>query len=660
MFSRVKRSLALRFEQLVARGILAQLGVVAILVVSISLVGGLLIHQLDPEFDNFGEALWWAFEHMLVPEFIDGDDNFARRSVGTVLVVLCAMLFIGTVVAILVQWLDSVRRRLELGLTPISDKGHYVLLGWSSRTPTILKSIVSSQHRVGHYERPARARHPRLAVLVDGADSLLLQRLRALLGSHWRSGRVRVRSGSPLSATDMQSVDVTNAAVIVVPAADTPSTSAMDADTRTVKTLMSLDASLESEAFGDHPLVVAELRDPRNRQTLKALYKGPMEIIAGDEIIARIIAQSVRHPGLSHVYAQLLSDADGNDLYTFQDPKFVGQPAGELINSFPDGICLGVVRPRGDSFEALLNPPTALTLESGDRIALLAANRTGAAPPGSGGDQGAPRNRREPEAPRDECRRVLILGWNHRVPLILSILCEFAPESFEIDVASAVPAQRREKQIAAAGLSDHRLSLRQLELDYTVPGNLERVDPANYDKVILLPSERLGSRAESDARSILGYLLVGELLEPAAATPSVLVELADPENKALFARRRGEILDTPGIVSHMITRISLHRELRAVFDELFGSAGSEIRFRSLADYGLAGENAFSALQQAARDQGEIAIGIRRAAGIGTPSGGVELNPGRDTVLQLGEGDELIVVTTPDSHDGSQAGISDSD
>ena len=208
MFSRVKRSLALRLEQLVARGILAQLGVVAILVLLISLVAGLLIHQLDPEFDNFGAALWWAFEHMLVPEFIDGDDNFARRTVGTVLVVLCAMLFIGTVVAILVQWLSLVRRRLELGLTPIADKGHYVLLGWTSRTPTILKSIVSSQDRVGRYDRQTGARHPRLAVLTDRADEALFRQLRVLLGTSWRSGRVRVRGGSPLRCSMILSPSV--------------------------------------------------------------------------------------------------------------------------------------------------------------------------------------------------------------------------------------------------------------------------------------------------------------------------------------------------------------------------------------------------------------------------------------------------------------------
>jgi hypothetical protein len=37
-------------------------------------------------------------------------------------------------------------------------------------------------------------------------------------------------------------------------------------------------------------------------------------------------------------------------------------------------VLLGVVRPRGDGFQALLNPPNKLRLEPGDRIAMLASS----------------------------------------------------------------------------------------------------------------------------------------------------------------------------------------------------------------------------------------------------------------------------------------------
>jgi hypothetical protein len=204
-------------------------------------------------------------------------------------------------------------------------------------------------------------------------------------------------------------------------------------------------------------------------------------------------------------------------------------------------------------------------------------------------------------------------------------------------------------------LSAGQLEIRQLEFDYTVPAYLESVDPAAYDNVVLVASERLKPGAESDARAILGCLLLREMMGTGGEVPPVLVELTDPSNAALFENRRGEIIVSPLIVSHMLTRVALRRELRAVFDELFSSSGCEILFRRLGDYGLAGslscspdhsgEYTFADLQRAADARGEIAIGIRRSGQTRTPRGGVEINPGRDERLQLNDDDELIVLTT---------------
>ena len=145
---------------------------------------------------------------------------------------------------------------------------------------------------------------------------------------------------------------------------------------------------------------------------------------------------------------------------------------------------------------------------------------------------------------------------------------------------------------------------------------------------------------------ILGYLLLRELMSAEAEAPSVLVELTDLDNAPLFENRRGEIIVSPIIVSHMLARVALRRELRAVFDELFSSGGCEIFFRHIADYGLVpGEYSFADLQRAADTRGEIAIGIRWAGQDQTQGGGVQLNPRRDEHLKLNITDELIVLTT---------------
>jgi hypothetical protein len=268
-----------------------------------------------------------------------------------------------------------------------------------------------------------------------------------------------------------------------------------------------------------------------------------------------------------------------------------------------------------------------------------------------------------PGRPAPKCealprRRVLVLGWNHRVPALLEEFSAYSEEAFAIDIVSEVSAAKREKRIKARALYTEHLEIRQLEFDYTVPAYLESVDPAGYDNLVLLSSERLESDAESDARTTLGYLLLQQMMEGAAKPPPVLVELSDPDNVPLFENRRGEVIVSPLIISRMLARVALRRELRAVFDELFGSGGSEIFFRRIADSGLAenhnesevpdaGERvySFADLQRAADARGEIAIGIRRTGQDDKPGGGVQLNPGRDERQRLNDDDEIIVLTT---------------
>ncbi len=421
---------------------------------------------------------------------------------------------------------------------------------------------------------------------------------------------------------------------------------------------MTMGAALEETPPEEPPLVVVELQDTRHASTLRSLYPGPMEIIAGDEVISRLLVQNVRQPGLSHVYAEFVSDVSGSQIYVREEPQLTGVSVLHLAYAFPEGVLLGLVRPQGDGFQALLNPPDDLRLEANDRIAVLAPSYADAAPPESIDAVLELQERPAPERQAPGRRRVLVLGWNHRVPALLEEFSSYAGEAFAIDIVSQVSAAKREKRIKAEALSTEHLEIRQLEFDYTVPAYLESVDPASYDNLVLLSSERLKSDAESDARTILGYLLLRQLMAGAAKAPPMLVELNDQDNVTLFNNRRGEVIVSPLIISRMMARVALRRELRAVIDELFSSGGSEIFFRRITDYELAenldksavpdaGERvySFTDLQRAADARGEIAIGIRRTGQDGRPGGGVQLNPGRDERLRLNEDDDLIVLTT---------------
>ena len=645
MFSKLRNSFVFRLEQVITRGPLWRFGLMLLAVISVALAGGVLARAVAPGFESVADAVWWAFLRLTDPGYLGEDQGVAKGTVAIAITLLGYVIFTGALIAILVQWLDATMERLELGLTPVALEAHFVVAGWTSRSPMILDEILVSQGRVGRFLRRRGVNRLRLVVLTECADAIFREQIKLELGPHWNAGQIILRSGSPLNLEDLERVDFAHAGAILIPSFDTGSNSMLDVDARTVKTLMTMGAALDGVPAHEQPLVVVEVQEMQYRETLQALYSGPMEIIAGAEVISRMVVQNVRHPGLSHVYSELLSDTKGSQIYVREEPQLTGAAVKELAYAFPTGVFLGLVRPSGEGFEALLNPPDDLCLARGDRIAVLAPSYEDVAPPETLPPPPDLPARQVPKARKLKERRVLILGWNHRVPALLREFSSYSEESFVIDIVSQVQAAKREKRVADVLASSDRLKVRQLEFDYAVPADLKGMDPSRYDNVVLLSSERLKSGNESDARTILGYLLLRNLI-PDDSHPPVLVELMDPDNAALFEDRSGEVIVSPFVVSLMLARVALRRELRAVFDELFTSGGAELFFRKLSDYGLsAGEYDFAELRRHVDSAGEVAVGIRRSGPDGAADGGVHINPERGKRLQMDEADELIVLAT---------------
>jgi hypothetical protein len=196
--------------------------------------------------------------------------------------------------------------------------------------------------------------------------------------------------------------------------------------------------------------------------------------------------------------------------------------------------------------------------------------------------------------------------------------------------------------MARYGVEPERVALSHIEGDYNAPPDLERVAPATYDNVVLLGSNWLESSAEADARTILGHLLLREML-PDDSPVEIVTELLDTGNRALFSHRATEVLISPLILSHMLAQVALRPELRAVFDELFGPGGPELAFVPAEDFGLIGEPVrFADLQRHAWQRGATALGVRLAhadAGRAT----IRLNPPRNQTRTLEAGDHLVLL-----------------
>src|SRR5690606_4943900 len=109
--------------------------------------------------------------------------------------------------------------------------------------------------------------------------------------------------------------DFIHASAVIMPAADFAAGGPDQADTRTIKTLLSMTNHPSSTSGTVLPLAVAEIFDSRKIAIARHAYGGPLEVLASDSIIGRLLAQNVRHPGLSHVYGELLTHGRGSEIY---------------------------------------------------------------------------------------------------------------------------------------------------------------------------------------------------------------------------------------------------------------------------------------------------------------------------------------------------------
>jgi hypothetical protein len=208
---------------------------------------------------------------------------------------------------------------------------------------------------------------------------------------------------------------------------------------------------------------------------------------------------------------------------------------------------------------------------------------------------------------------------------------------------STIAVEDREKRLRQNDVQPQRLQVAHLVGDYAVPGDLAAVQLAAYHNILIVGSDRFDTAEDADARTLMGYYLVRELLEGVVRGPHLLVQLRDPSNADLFDNIDTEVLATGEILSHVIAQIALRADLRLVFDLLLGPEGPEVVFRDVSDFALGTSFTFSDLLDAAAAHGETALGLQLATASGG-KGGVILNPRRHHKFAEADCKAVVVLT----------------
>ncbi|MGR4881213.1 NAD-binding lipoprotein [Streptomyces sp. LARHCF249] len=620
-----------RFDHLVAGGTAALIGWLALACLAVVVPASAVLVWADRSapatLSGRLTAVWVSVGQTLKIGGAVGPPLYVLASVALALV---ALLFVSTLVSLITTGINRRIMSLRLGHSTVLEAGHTVVLGWSDQIFPVAAELVAAN---------ANQRRSAIAVLAPKDKVEMEDEISTRLTDRGRT-RIICRNGSTTDPTELVRVSPQTAkAVLVLP----PGGEAGDA--HVVKTLLALNAAVPG---GGETVVVAAVRDARNRVTAR-LAAGPGgHVLCVDDIIARLLVQTARQPGLSLVYQELL-DFAGDEFYTVAAGDLTGRPFGEALLSFATSCAVGLLHADG---RVALNPdPDTAVIGPSDRIIVISQDDDTALPV----DVGPCVDEEAIVAARPRlavAERLLLLGWNRRAPFLVDQLDQYVSPGSALDVVALDDG-------AGSGCTTairRRLEVAFRSGDITDPQVLDKLDVPSYDSVIVIgeadpaatgpaaPSDQEESLA--DDRTLVTLLHLRAIAEAAGRELILTTEMSDDGNRLLAPAREGADFIVSGrLISLLMTQISESRYLAAVFDELFDAAGSEFHLKPAADYVRAGrEVSFATLVESARRRRECAVGYRLRAQAATgPGYGLRINPDKRERVRLSEGDWLIVL-----------------
>jgi voltage-gated potassium channel Kch len=621
-----------RFENTLSKGTIAIIGWLALLSAAIIVLAGLVLAVMrvgqDPADHEhpygFFEGMWQSMLRTMDPGVVAGDNGWQLRLLMMV-VTIGGIFIVSILIGTITSGLEARLAELRKGRSRVIEDGFTLILGWSSKVYSIIGELLIANEN---------QKDPCIVILAERDKIEMEDEIRAKFPST-RNTRVICRSGNPLDLDDLAVVDPHSARSIIVlaPEAENP-------DIHVIKSVLAITNNPSRKPEPYH--IVAEIREPRNLEAARLVGGDEAIYIQGEDLIARVTAQTCRQSGLSVVYTELL-DFDGAEIYFKQEPGLAGRTYREVIAAYEDSTVMGILR--GSDGACLINPPMDTTFASGDQvIAISEDDDTLVLRPDAGGglpDTSALAQReRLPAAPE----RVLILGWNGKAQAIIEELDNYVAPGSETIVICRQEGVR--DTLVSVAKRMQRQKVRFADGDITHSATLAAVKAASFEHVILLSCSDLPLQ-EADAKTLITLLHLRNLADAAGTRLSIVSEMMDIRNRALAQiARADDFIVSDKLVSLMMSQLSENKNLDKVFKVLFSSEGSEIYIRPMTDYIKLGSTVdFYTVLEAAARKGETAIGYRlmKDADDKSRGYGVNVNPKKSEKHTFGENDKIVVL-----------------
>jgi voltage-gated potassium channel Kch len=619
------------FDNTLSRGTPALIAWLAIVTIVFLTVASIVLALLGTAPRNesgavlsFPALMWHNLMRTLDAGTMGGDSGPLPHLLLMLAVTLGGVFIVGTLIGLISNGVGNQIEELRKGRSLVAETDHIVILGWNDRIFSIMgELILGNEHRKRNV----------IVIMADRDKVAMDDEVRERIDDS-KTTTVVCRRGNPIDLGDLRLVNFNAARAIVVlsPEGDDP-------DAEVIKSILAVTNHPDRRPEKFH--IVAEIRERRNMEPARLVGRDEAQLIETGETIARVIAQTCRQTGLSGVYTELL-DFGGDEIYFKRDAGLDGLSFADSLFAFDTSSVLGVKTAEG---LVQLNPPMDRRFASGDEVIVIAADaasvRLGKHSPSIDASLlvEKPASVAAPE-------RTLLLGWSSRAPIIIRELDNYVAPGSVMTVVADSPS-------IAEDIEALRPLLVRQELDFrrgnsSDRANLESVGPEQYEHIIVLCYADDLPVQKADAKTLVTLLHLRDIESKSGANRySIVSEMLDVRNRELAEiTQADDFIVSENLTSLLVAQVTENRDLRAVFDDIFDSDGSEIYLRPASDYVALGKPmTYWHVVEGARRRGEVAIGYRLTGDNGDASSadGVRVNPPKSSTVTFAANDRVIVV-----------------
>lgn len=530
-------------------------------------------------------------------------------------VTLLSVILIGFAAGLITTFLSACVDQLRMGRQDVAQRMHTVLIGWSPTTPKIVKELIDANKSEGG--KP-------ILILANKEKAYMDAELRRQVPLNQRHGsKVFTRTGCGSRMIDLEMVAASDArAILLLP----PSKRGIDEVVSTLAAILHcpdiakrIDEIKKKNADGKPGFtVIAPVSNKAGIELLKSMYGDKVgRWIAHDEAVANLIALAARQSGLSNVYEELFSFANGSEAYIFPSTdrrtSTIGTPFTErrmkkrsclvtdvtgltfreIQHGFEKSCPIGI---RAIDKAIELNPRPDRIIKAGEELIMLAEDNE--AYHMSFDTEKARKhgnNIHFSSAPnQNDLIHTLIFGTGGNVTKTLQQLDKYCKVGSRFTVIVATEAQKRifedDATVTNATITTKVVPLIGLD-------DLRKILSEDVNAVIVFPQNDPSNNNPNnnpennpDTRTIRLLLQIRCVLKEKELTPRIVTEITDETNlKLADIAHAHDAIVSDRIISLYCLQLSENPELSSVYEELLNPEGNEFSMHSIERYAVVGQ-----------------------------------------------------------------------